>query len=161
MYFLTGEKVHLSLLKAQGKGSSLPYSKAPLHLAMENTYNPYKFHPDNGKCKCKSDSERKETGRGMIFSLESSCCQMQELRMKVAAEFNLLCSGCRKVHDFSQGQRERGVGKGGSRKKSYEQLGVQRGNEFRMKLQFLFSSFIYQEDQTLNVNNLFSSPEAL
>lgn len=33
---------------------------------------------------------------------------MQELRMKVAAEFNLLCSGCRKVHDFSQGQREKG-----------------------------------------------------
>lgn len=97
----------------------------------------------------------------MIFSLESSCCQMQELRMKVAAEFNLLCSGCRKVHDFSQGQREKGWEKEVLEKKSYEQLGVQRGNEFGMKIQFLFSSFIYQEDQTLNVNTLFSSPEAL
>lgn len=30
---------------------------------------------------------------------------MQEPRMKMAAAFNLLCSGYRKVHNFFQGQR--------------------------------------------------------
>ena len=37
--------------------------------------------------------------------------------MQMAAEFGLLCSGSRKVHDFSQGQKEHGVGKGSSRGK--------------------------------------------
>lgn len=67
-------------------------------------------------CRCKSGIW-KETGREKIFSVESSCCQMQEPRMKMAAEFGLLCWGCRKVRDFSQGQKELGVGKGGPRGK--------------------------------------------
>lgn len=43
--------------------------------------------------------------RGMISSVESSCYQMQEPRVKMAAALNLPCSGYRKVHDFFQGQR--------------------------------------------------------
>lgn len=48
---------------------------------------------------------RETKQRGMISSVESSCYQMQEPRMKMAAAFNLLCSGYRKVHNFFQGQR--------------------------------------------------------
>lgn len=42
------EGAHGPLLRTQCRGYSLPYSKAALPLAVENIYNLYEFHPDNG-----------------------------------------------------------------------------------------------------------------
>lgn len=107
---LTEEKVYLSLLKAPAVPTArhlLPWQWKTLTIHLNSTLTMV-------FCKCKLDPERKEAGRGIIFSVESCCCQIKEPRVKVAPEFNLLCSGCRKV----QGQKDQSLAKRFSRGKS-------------------------------------------